>query len=203
MDARKTNPDKVLNLATNSSSSDCQLLAESNIRCAVNAAAPHSTQDLELIRIIGTGTFARVWLCRRRIAPISLPKTQTSSMTPTLSIVEVPRRSKSAPNLHSQNTTPISKLPLGNRKSHSHFALQISEVSGSPSQGIHDEGKRKSIADEPYYALKVMRAAEMVRLRQVDHVLNERAILAVVDHPFIARLYEFYCVADLKNTKPI
>ena len=199
MDARKTNQDKVLNLVTNLSSSACQFLAESNIRCADNAATPHSTQDLELIRIIGTGTFARVWLCRRRTAHILLSKTQTVFVTPKLSIIDVPLRSKSAPNLHTQQTTPLSKLPLENRRSQSSFALQTREVSGSPARGTHDEGKRTSIVGEPYYALKVMRAADMVRLRQVGHVLNERAILAVVDHHFIARLYAFYCFCRIQK----
>ncbi|EIN07692.1 kinase-like protein [Punctularia strigosozonata HHB-11173 SS5] len=40
-----------------------------------------------------------------------------------------------------------------------------------------------------YFALKVLRKTEIVRLRQVDHVKNERYILSRVRHPFVVDLY--------------
>lgn len=45
--------------------------------------------------------------------------------------------------------------------------------------------------DEPsrYFALKILRKNEIVRLRQVEHVAAERYILSRVRHPFIVDLY--------------
>lgn len=39
-----------------------------------------------------------------------------------------------------------------------------------------------------FYAMKKIKKAEVVRLRQVEHTNNERALLAIVDHPFIVKL---------------
>lgn len=39
-----------------------------------------------------------------------------------------------------------------------------------------------------YYAMKVLKKPKLVELRQVEHTLNERNILARLDHPFIVRL---------------
>jgi protein kinase X len=40
-----------------------------------------------------------------------------------------------------------------------------------------------------YYALKIMSIAEVLRLKQTDHVKNEKEILLLVKHPFIINLY--------------
>jgi serine/threonine protein kinase len=40
-----------------------------------------------------------------------------------------------------------------------------------------------------YFALKCLPKSEIVRLRQVDHVKNERFIMSRVRHPFVADLY--------------
>jgi len=40
-----------------------------------------------------------------------------------------------------------------------------------------------------YFALKVLPIAEVVRLKQVDHVKNEKEILLLVRHPFIVHLW--------------
>lgn len=47
--------------------------------------------------------------------------------------------------------------------------------------------KHKRLRD--YYALKVMSIAEVLRLKQTDHVKNEKDILLQVKHPFIINLY--------------
>ncbi|XP_022644810.1 cAMP-dependent protein kinase catalytic subunit PRKX-like isoform X3 [Varroa destructor] len=43
-------------------------------------------------------------------------------------------------------------------------------------------------ADDNYYALKIMRIDDVIRLKQVDHVRNEKAILQQIEHPFIIKL---------------
>jgi protein kinase X len=47
--------------------------------------------------------------------------------------------------------------------------------------------KHKKTKD--YYALKIMSIAEVLRLKQTDHVKNEKEILLMVKHPFIINLY--------------
>ncbi|KXS10769.1 Pkinase-domain-containing protein [Gonapodya prolifera JEL478] len=37
-------------------------------------------------------------------------------------------------------------------------------------------------------AMKVLRKTDVVRLKQVEHTVNERAILEVLDHPFLVRM---------------
>ena len=40
-----------------------------------------------------------------------------------------------------------------------------------------------------YYALKVLKKHEVIRLKQVEHIMSEKAILSMINHPFIVRLY--------------
>lgn len=42
---------------------------------------------------------------------------------------------------------------------------------------------------DDYYALKIMSIAEVLRLKQTEHVKNEKDILTQVKHPFIINLY--------------
>jgi hypothetical protein len=44
-------------------------------------------------------------------------------------------------------------------------------------------------ASKAYYAMKVLKKAEVVRLKQVEHTLNEKNILAKIDHPFIVNMF--------------
>lgn len=41
----------------------------------------------------------------------------------------------------------------------------------------------------PHFAMKVLRKTEIVRLKQVEHINSERAILERIRHPFIVELY--------------
>lgn len=43
-----------------------------------------------------------------------------------------------------------------------------------------------------YYALKLMKKVEIVRLRQVNHVKSERAILCRIHHPFIVNVVSVF-----------
>ena len=49
--------------------------------------------------------------------------------------------------------------------------------------------QNRSTVDGPFYAMKVLQKSEVVRLRQVEHINNERQILQAVRHPFIVSLY--------------
>lgn len=47
----------------------------------------------------------------------------------------------------------------------------------------------QSKVNNRYYALKVLKKAEIVKLKQVEHTNNERAILISIQHPFIVNLW--------------
>ena len=42
---------------------------------------------------------------------------------------------------------------------------------------------------DKYYALKMVKKSEVVRLQQVEHLHSEKSILTKLDHPFIVKLY--------------
>ena len=50
--------------------------------------------------------------------------------------------------------------------------------------------KNKKSGD--FYAMKRLKKADIIKLRQVDHVISENTILADIDHPFLvsARLQQ-------------
>lgn len=48
-----------------------------------------------------------------------------------------------------------------------------------------------------YFALKILKKAEVIRLKQVEHIMSEKAILASLKHPFIVRLFQTF--QDQKN----
>ena len=41
-----------------------------------------------------------------------------------------------------------------------------------------------------YFAMKRLKKADIIKLRQVDHVISENTILADIDHPF---LVSYFC----------
>ena len=45
-----------------------------------------------------------------------------------------------------------------------------------------------NLPTKKYYALKVMKISEVIKLQQVEHVNSEKEILASISHPFIVKL---------------
>ena len=39
-----------------------------------------------------------------------------------------------------------------------------------------------------YFAMKILKKADIIKLKQVDHVISENTILADIDHPFLVRI---------------
>ena len=87
-----------------------------------------SLERLEMLRVIGTGTFARVCLCH-----------------------------------------------VGN------FIYEADTVSPL-ALSVQDKTSKH------YYALKILTMAQVIKLKQVEHVINEKEILREVRHPFIVSL---------------
>ena len=42
-----------------------------------------------------------------------------------------------------------------------------------------------------YFAMKRLKKADIIKLRQVDHVISENTILADIDHPFLVSVKAF------------
>ena len=49
-----------------------------------------------------------------------------------------------------------------------------------------------SHATNCFLALKRMKKSEVVRLKQVEHILNEKSVLAETSHPFIVDMYHTF-----------
>ena len=65
--------------------------------------------------------------------------------------------------------------------------------------GVGSFGRVRMVKHVPTsmpYALKCMRKGQMIAMRQVDHVRNEKDILAMCDHPFILNLEATFQDAD-------
>jgi len=61
--------------------------------------------------------------------------------------------------------------------------------------GVGTFGRVKLVVHKPTgtsYALKCMRKAQVVATKQQAHVLNEKRILAMMEHPFVLRLVQTY-----------
>lgn len=47
----------------------------------------------------------------------------------------------------------------------------------------------KSKVDGSYSAFKILKKADIIKLKQVDHVISENTILMDIDHPFLVRIF--------------
>lgn len=66
---------------------------------------------------------------------------------------------------------------------------EIKQTLGTGSFGRVKLSKHKSTGK--YVALKMLKKAEIIRLKQVDHVLSENSILGSISHPFIVNMDGF------------
>ena len=41
-----------------------------------------------------------------------------------------------------------------------------------------------------YFAMKILKKADIIKLKQVDHVISENTILADIDHPMLVSLLD-------------
>lgn len=64
--------------------------------------------------------------------------------------------------------------------------IKIDKTLGTGSFGRVHLVRLKS--NDKFYAMKVLRKSDVVRLKQVEHTINERSIMAQLDHPFLIGL---------------
>ncbi len=60
---------------------------------------------------------------------------------------------------------------------------EMQRTLGSGSFGRVKLAKNKK--DGNYVAIKILKKSELIKLKQVDHILNEIKILSMIDHPFL------------------
>lgn len=61
--------------------------------------------------------------------------------------------------------------------------FEVLQTLGTGSFGRVRLAKQKSSGD--YAALKMLKKAEILRLKQVDHIISENTILSNINHPFL------------------
>ena len=81
---------------------------------------------------------------------------------------------------------------------------EMDRTLGSGSFGKVKLAKNKK--DGNYVAIKILKKSELIKLKQVDHILNEIKILTMIDHPFLVHTDGFnqdkkflYLVLELVN----
>ncbi|CAH8663607.1 unnamed protein product [Schistosoma curassoni] len=91
-------------------------------------------------------------------------------------------------NVDSKTNQDVKCIPFDKKK----FDLRKVELLRTVGTGtfgrvivVHDK------CSQQYYALKVLIIEELVRLKQVEHVKNEKSILMQLNHPFIVKLENF------------
>ena len=60
---------------------------------------------------------------------------------------------------------------------------EMQRTLGSGSFGRVKLAKNKK--DGNFVAIKILKKSELIKLKQVDHILNEIKILSMIDHPFL------------------
>lgn len=123
----------------------------------------------------------------------SQPTNSTTTTTATSSILS-PSRGPAEPivpdQTHSRQDALISRLPKKSPVSKGKYGLadfQVMRSLGTGSFGrVH---LARSVHNGRYYAMKVLKKERVVRMKQVEHTNDERRMLAIVEHPFITRMW--------------
>lgn len=84
----------------------------------------------------------------------------------------------------------ISKLPSKSSISSGKYGLADFDVMRSLGTGSFGRVHLvRSVHNGRYYAMKVLKKERIVRMKQVEHTNDERRMLALVEHPFIIRMW--------------
>jgi len=106
------------------------------------------------------------------------------------------------PQHHHHHPQPISieqsLLPQKSTVSKGKYTLndfQIMRTLGTGSFGrVH---LVRSVHNGRYYAIKVLKKAQIIRMKQIEHTNDERRMLKLVEHPFLIRMWGTY--QDARN----
>ncbi|KAH3660554.1 hypothetical protein OGAPHI_007140 [Ogataea philodendri] len=91
---------------------------------------------------------------------------------------------------HLQRVGGLSLLPQRSTVSKGKYSLKdfiIMRTLGTGSFGrVH---LVKSVHNNRFYAIKVLKKAQVIRMKQVEHTNDERRMLKLVEHPFLIRMW--------------
>jgi len=138
----------------------------------------------------------------------SSPPTPNTPSNPGLPVVTVnARKSFSADSLVARKPA---KVELKGERSISEFEIGATIGTGSFGRVLLVRLASEPVQDKGYFALKVMKKSDVIRLKQVEHIINEANLLQTLSHPFVVsqicsfqddcRLYlllEFVCGGEL------
>ena len=141
---------------------------------------PNTTSSLSVIVIMASSKL------RRRQG--SLPKE-----SPNLELSTDPNAGIKDHHVNSLTTAAHQKMPK-------HFHLDDIEMIKTIGTGTfarvflcrQKEKKTINRNNNEYYALKILSMHDVIRLKQVDHVKNEKNILTDIQHPFIVEMFWFH-----------
>jgi len=127
-----------------------------------------------------------------RISITSIPSPANTSSSPTLSIQSLTTQSSTLQIEEPLEDKDVDEVTTLRR----HFAaakltkkkFQVGETLGTGTFGrvrMVTYNYKKPM----YYALKMLKKSEIIRLKQVEHIKSEKSILSQINHPFIVVLY--------------
>ena len=68
--------------------------------------------------------------------------------------------------------------------------VDISDYKFEQTLGAGAFGKVKLAKEKStgkFWAIKILKKAELIKLKQVDHIMNEIKILSIIKHPFLVK----------------
>ena len=88
------------------------------------------------------------------------------------------------------STTGVSMSSIDPRLLHAHGTNRSSSVIVTSSN--HHAQPSSYVPGPRYFALKMLKKSEILRLKQVEHIKAEKSILSRIAHPFIISLYSTF-----------
>lgn len=163
-----------------------------------------SLADFEFMKTIGTGTFGRVILVRFKDSQ-DFNKSSVQAINQSISKfhhqVSSAVGSKCPPAAleglaldTAHNTSTSSSQPLSKKENTTPDKKKAEKSSSIPQHNLANEqdASTSNASHHGYYALKMLNISRVIRLKQVQHVKNEKSTLFEIRHPFIVQLYWAY-----------
>ncbi|KXS11908.1 camp-dependent protein kinase catalytic subunit [Gonapodya prolifera JEL478] len=116
----------------------------------------------------------------------SAPTAATAVESPAPPLLSTPAGAESTP-VVSQPAIRAGNFTNGSIRGYSLQDFELLETLGTGTFGrVY---LCRYVGSEQYYAMKVLKKAEVVRLKQVEHINSEKDILSQLNHPFIVNLF--------------
>lgn len=131
----------------------------------------------------------------KKIKALSLAENHTNTECIVIGDIGYISRDMSAEKSQENEKEPIPAISFDPKLMHpihtNPHGLTVSDFDINRTLGTGSFGRVHLVkyrGNNQYYAMKVLKKSRLIELRQVEHTMNERNILARLDHPFIVRL---------------